>query len=275
MKGKTLYVSDLDGTLLRSDERTSAYTNETINALCARGMLFSYATARSYSTASRVTKGLSAQIPLIVYNGAFTVDNATGKILLKTCFDQAQARGMIRELLEKDIYPIVYAIIGGEEKFTYVADKQTPGAKVFTDSRRGDRRDRPVADAQRLFDGEIFYITCVDEPEKLEPFDARWRGEHHCVYQRDIYSGAQWLEIMPRDASKSRAIARLKEHLGCARVVAFGDGKNDIDMFELADESYAVENAAPELKAAATGIIARNDEDGVAKWLAKHVRPEE
>lgn len=42
---KTLYVSDLDGTLLRSDETTSEYTNNVINNLTDRGMIFSYATA--------------------------------------------------------------------------------------------------------------------------------------------------------------------------------------------------------------------------------------
>ena len=55
---KSLYISDLDGTLLRSDARTSEYTNRTINALVERGMLFSYATARSYLTACKVTAGL-------------------------------------------------------------------------------------------------------------------------------------------------------------------------------------------------------------------------
>ena len=50
--------------------------------------------------------------------------------------------------------------------------------------------------------------------------------------------------------------------------MAFGDGKNDIEMFEIADESYAVENAVDELKAIATGIIENNDSDGVAKWLS-------
>ena len=38
---KTLYVSDLDGTLLRSDITISEYTGRTINELAARGMLFS------------------------------------------------------------------------------------------------------------------------------------------------------------------------------------------------------------------------------------------
>ena len=50
---KTLYVSDLDGTLLRSDETTSEYTNSVINNLTDRGMIFSYATVPLVSTAKR------------------------------------------------------------------------------------------------------------------------------------------------------------------------------------------------------------------------------
>ena len=76
MKGpKTLYVSDLDGTLLRHDQTVSPFTAETINTLTARGMLFSYATARSLVTAKTVTKGLNTHFPLIIYNGAFVRDN--------------------------------------------------------------------------------------------------------------------------------------------------------------------------------------------------------
>ena len=52
---KTLYVSDLDGTLIRSDERTSEYTNSTINRLVEEGVIFSYATGRSFHTSHKVT----------------------------------------------------------------------------------------------------------------------------------------------------------------------------------------------------------------------------
>ena len=79
---KCLYVSDLDGTLLRSDETISEYTCNVINKLIENGGLFSYATARSYATAKRVTKGLDAKIPLIVYNGAFVIDNVSEEILI-------------------------------------------------------------------------------------------------------------------------------------------------------------------------------------------------
>ena len=61
-----------------------------------------------------------------------------------------------------------------------------------------------------------------------------------------------------------------KELLGCDRVVVFGDGENDMDMFQMADESYAMENAVEELKEIATDIIGSNNDDGVAKWLLQN-----
>ena len=57
------------------------------------------------------------------------------------------------------------------------------------------------------------------------------------------------MEIMPQKASKAQAALQLKQKLECDRLVVFGDGKNDIDMFKIADEAYAVENAVSELKA--------------------------
>ncbi len=73
---------------------------------------------------------------------------------------------------------------------------------------------------------------------------------------------------MPEKASKAEAIKRLKEIWHCGKVVSFGDAVNDIPMFEISDECYAVANGVAELKACATGVIASNDEDGVARWLA-------
>ena len=38
-------------------------------------------------------------------------------------------------------------------------------------------------------------------------------------------------------------------------------------MFETADESYAPENASEHVKQAATAVIGRHDEDGIALFL--------
>ncbi|MDD6491336.1 MAG: HAD family hydrolase [Firmicutes bacterium] len=270
---KTLYVSDLDGTLLRSNETTSDYTNQTINELVERGMTFSYATARSFHTSHKVTKGLNARIPLIIYNGTMVVDNKDGSFLLKNFFD-VDGVTLIQDLLQNDIFPIVYAFIEGEEKFSYIRTKCSPGMKMFIDSRENDKRANPVQSIYDLLKGEIFYITCIDEEYKLEPLFEKYKDRYHCVFQVDIYTKQQWLEIMPKQASKANAIKQLKEHLGCDRIVAFGDGINDIDMFEIADEAYAVENAVSELKQIATAVIGSNNDDGVAKWMLEHYQDE-
>jgi len=48
-------------------------------------------------------------------------------------------------------------------------------------------------------------------------------------------------------------------------VVVFGDGENDIKMFQQSPMSIAVGNAIDELKKLATYVTARSDEDGIQK----------
>ena len=156
----TLYVSDLDGTLLRSDERTSEYTNQVINNLAEKGVLFSYATARSYITAKKVTKGMNAKIPLIVYNGAFVIDNVTEEILLTNYFDDS-VQDVLDDLFERQVYPIVYARIDAVEKFSFVPDLCTKGMNKFLESRKGDIRTNAIDTLVELKKGDIFYITCI------------------------------------------------------------------------------------------------------------------
>lgn len=265
-----LYVSDLDGTLLRSNETLSQFTIDTINDLTSKGMLFSYATARSLVTAKKVTKGLDTHFPLIIYNGAFIIENVTEEILVAHYFENDIAE-VLEELFSNNIFPIVYAYINGVEKFSYISEKCTVGMQKFLQSRNGDKRTNIVNRSDELVKGDLFYITCIDTPEKLAPFYKKYKDKYHVVYQCDIYTGEQWLEIMPGKASKSNAIKELKEKLKCEKLITFGDEKNDIDMFEMSDERYAVENADDGLKAIATKIIESNNNDGVAKWLKENV----
>ena len=78
---KKLYVTDLDGTLLNRQDRISPFSVRVINELVDKGLLFTYATARSLVSASKVTEGLSTEIPVIAYNGAFIIQPSTGEIL--------------------------------------------------------------------------------------------------------------------------------------------------------------------------------------------------
>ena len=82
--------------------------------------------------------------------------------------------------------------------------------------------------------------------------------------------------FVPTEGRAMSAAVMGKEQLlvltGAEKAVVFGDMKNDIPMFLEAAEGYAVANAAPELKAIASGIIGSNREDGVVRWLERYGR---
>ena len=84
--GKTLFVSDLDGTLLNSKQTLSDNTKQTVNDLISKGISFTFATARSLTTAKEVTKGLDWKLPVIVYNGAFIQAYKSGDSVLASTF---------------------------------------------------------------------------------------------------------------------------------------------------------------------------------------------
>jgi len=270
---KTLYITDLDGTLLLPDETVSAYTKAAVNRFIKNGGLFTYATARSLVTASKVTAGLGFACPVICYNGTGIFDPVSGR-RLRFHYLSAEEIAFARCVFaEHGVLPIVYAHIEGRERFSYVNKNIGRGLRFFLDSRIGDPRIRQLADEDGLYDGEIYYFSCIADGPELGSVHKLFRDDKRfaCIYSKDIYSGAMWLELLPAAATKGNAALELKEMLGCGRMVAFGDGVNDMGLFKVADEAYAAANAVPELKALATAVIGANTDDGVARWLEENV----
>lgn len=270
-KLKTIYITDLDGTLLKSDQSTSQFTNDVINGLIDCGGLFSFATARSEEMATPVVSGFNISAPPIFYNGA-AIGYAHGDLPQTRIFFSDNIVDVISELINADIFPIVYSFIDGEEKFSFIQDKCTRELIAFLDTRKHCIRYRPINTFEELTKGNIFYITCIDSKNKLSPFYEKYRNEYNCVFQKDLYIDGQWLEIMPKDSTKANAAVMLKEQLDCDELVVFGDNKNDIELFKVADRSYAVANAVSELKAIATDVIESNNNDGVARFLQKELK---
>lgn len=271
----TLYVTDLDGTLLNRQDRINPESIAIINEMVKKGMLFTYATARSLVSASVVTEGLSTDFPVIIYNGVFIINPSTEGILLEQNFTPEERQRVVEVIEDNNVSPLVYSYVEGIERVSWIVSKENDGIKRYLGNRkRTDRRFRPIATKEELYQGEMFYYTCIGEKEELQPIydllsqDARFR----CTLQQELYRPEYWCEIMPAKATKAEAIRQLKKLWNCDRVVSFGDAINDIPMFEISDECYAVENAVDELKAIATGIIDSNENDGVARWLEEHVR---
>lgn len=270
---KTLYVTDLDGTLLNRNTSINQLSIHIINELVEKGMMFTYATARSPISSSKITKGLSINIPVITYNGAVIINRSTKEVLFSTIFSKQDREKVISVLEECDISPLVYSHIDNVEKVSWITSRENYGIKRYLNFHKGDKRFRPLKSKEGLYMGSIFYFTCIGEKEELMPvYEILSKDDKlRCTIQQELYGEEYWCEIMPKNVTKSDSIKKLKEILGCGKVVSFGDAINDIPMFQISDECYAVENAVDELKSIATGIIGSNEEDCVAKWLKENV----
>jgi 5-amino-6-(5-phospho-D-ribitylamino)uracil phosphatase len=94
-------------------------------------------------------------------------------------------------------------------------------------------------------------------------------GLHQVAY---AIGWTAWLDIAPLGVNKSTALERVREWLGVprSRVLAVGDGRNDIEMFEWAGaegRAVAMGQAPDEVKSAATEVTGSIDEDGLVAVL--------
>ena len=271
---KTLFVTDLDGTLLTKDERVSEYSRERLNRMIERGLLFTYATARSFDSARRATLGLDVNIPVVLYNGGLIFNPKTGETLNAVLFGDDEKGYVYRVLRNYNIQPFVFGVTPdrSRERMSWIAESESPGMQRYLMRRRGDTRAVSVHSEGELLDGAVFYFKCIGPREMLESAwnDLKLDTRFICIYHQETYQSDFWLEISPREATKAKGVQKLKSLLGCERVVCFGDTSNDSDMFDVCDEKYAVMNADEWLKQKSTGVIGYCEEDGVAKWLEEH-----
>ena len=76
-----LFVSDLDGTLLRPDGSFPEDYKKRLNRLLDSGLRFTIATARNYDSAHPILQGLNLNLPVILFNGVYLADFHSGNIL--------------------------------------------------------------------------------------------------------------------------------------------------------------------------------------------------
>ena len=293
---KTLYISDLDGTLLGPDSRLSAATVTLLNHAVSEGVLFSVATARTPATVSVLLRDVDIRIPLVVMTGAALWDKASGAYSEVQYFSPAQ----VREITEVYRRPEG----GGGFLYTLAKDSALPQAEK---------------DAQKIRDiMEIYHIGPLNKVERefmeerlhtpykrfFVPEDGRseipseienavlFFGMKKEDVAREIRAGLHkipdinpmfyydWhavdniasVEAFPKGATKAQAIKRLKRLVGADRVVVFGDNMNDLSMMAAADWSVAVGNALPEVKRSADEVIGSNGADSVARYILEDFR---
>ncbi|MCR5462070.1 MAG: HAD family hydrolase [bacterium] len=272
---KILYVSDLDGTLLNKDTKLTNYTVNELNKLIDDGLMFTYATARSFNSSSVVTNGLNIKLPVILCNGVKIYDPIKKTTISGSFFSKEEIDYVKRISLKYDNFPILYQTLNDVDKFYYIEYNISVGKRYYLDKRVSDKRLTISKDIESLFSNEnIYYVNFIDTYEALKPIYDELRTTFRCVFQQEIYREEYWLEVLPNNSDKGYSLKKLKELLDVDKIVYFGDSLNDIEAFKVSDLCYAVSNSKDGLKPYANEIIDSNDNDGVIKKIKEMYKNE-
>jgi Cof subfamily protein (haloacid dehalogenase superfamily) len=268
-----LFVSDLDGTLLNPHKELSPWTRAVVREFIQAGGLFTFATARSWTSAACYQEELELRLPVVLFNGAFV-------------FDPAQERNLVSHFLEPDLvarwthrliamgrHPVLHGVTPEGEPRVYYQGVFNPSERHYFAARRGEQDPRlcEVSDFDEVLAGSFVEIMVVGTRAELAPcYEAVKEVPEFTVhYAEDVYCPRyHWLELCHATATKGSAVQGLMRSLGATSLTCYGDNLNDLSMFDVADHACAVANAHPDVLARATTLIGSNDEDGVAAHLS-------
>ena len=267
----TWYVTDLDGTLLDAQGRVSPVTASLLRPLVDRGLQLTVATARTPATVVELVRPLGLRGPAVLMSGALLYDLGQKKVLSTRGFSPSSQTALAALLESTDQDALVYCADGdrltvfhrpprGDYARSFIAQRNTSPYKRFVPV---EHYGRAMADSRCLL---ALFCLPGPAPELVRALEKL--PEVHCVCYADEYGRGVTVEVCPAGCHKGAGVDQLRRITGADRIVAFGDNVNDLPLFTAADESWAVANAAPQVRRAATGTIGSNREDGVARWLA-------
>ena len=276
----TVYVTDLDGTLLGRDARLSPRTRAGLAELLDDGLLLTVASARSVVAMQQMFDGLRLPLPVVEFNGAFISDLATGEHLVTNAIGADVVGDVYRTIGSAGFLPFVSTFDGDSDRF-YYSEIRNPGMKWYLDDRiaNNDPRITMTDDLASRLSEQVASLTVIDRPEVVGDLHLKLMDEFGDVlsYVRfdSLYSlGWQWLTVHDARATKGQALLTMlcREGLDAAEVVAFGDSNGDLPLFRVADRSVAVANASARLMSVATEVIGANSDDSVVEFLEREWR---
>lgn len=280
LRGRTLFVSDLDGTLLGSDSRVSSESALMLNVAIAGGAAFTVATARTPATAITLLKDIKISIPGAVMTGAALFDFSSRRFSRLQFLPPGVASRLVEMYRVHGVSTFIYTY-SGERLEVYHIGQLNQHELCFLE----ERSHTPVKRFSVPPDGESLLPENLNTTMLLysvQPWDRAYAlyseiVDRHVPVTPLCYHdtfGNEWgqLEMFGPSTSKAAAIESVASDIGAGRIVAFGDNVNDVPILRLADTAVAVGNAVPELKEMADVVIGCNDEDSVARFVLQNYK---
>ncbi len=258
-QGRRLVATDLDGTLLRSDESVSPFTRRVLADLDALGVAVLFVTGRPLRWMTDLWPLVGGHGMAIVSNGAIWFDAATRSVREARGIDR-DAGLLVAEAISSVVPGAVFALEfpdGPRHEHGFIRTLDPSG-------------DFPCGSLEELWTEPA--VKLLVRAQRVD-LDALRKVVADAVGSRATvtWSMPGLIEVSAPGVTKATALERVCAEIGVSseNVVAFGDMPNDLPMLTWAGTGYAMANADPALFEVAHHVAPSNDEDGVARVLAE------
>ncbi len=251
---------DLDGTLLSPGDDVSPGNAAAVRAALDAGLEVIIATARWYQMALKVAAPFGIDGPVIACSGA-QVRRISDEVDLMDVRLPPEFAAQLYEVCDANR---CIAFVALDEEVLVKAEGIF-GTAAAWDLRFVDGLAAATAEGGGV-PPRIALVQGTEVNDLIETTMAPdWMDRVRFVESLSG-GGRRILTLTATGADKGAALAVACADLGLvpADVVAIGDAHNDIEMFRVAGASFAMGQAADEVKAAATAVTADNASDGVA-----------
>lgn len=272
MRKKTLYVTDMDGTLLDNNSRVSGESARLISEMSDDGALITVATARTPATVDPLLSITRINCPAIVMTGAAMWDTRR-KVMTHV---EKMTAGIAGDILDRfsilGVDPFIYVVVDPSHLEVFHGLEMNRAEKSFYLERKSLQLKRFLLG--HTISGEnrenVILIFGIGDSGKLLRLADDLKANVDCsvsCYPDIHFPGTHLIEVFKAGVSKAAAVKKLAEETRAERIVVFGDNLNDLPMMKVADVAVAVDNAFQEVKEAADIVIGSNAAHSVARFI--------
>jgi Cof subfamily protein (haloacid dehalogenase superfamily) len=258
-----LLLSDVDGTLVRSDKSLSERSIEAVESLRRAGIHFAVTSGRPPRGMEMLVEPLALETPIAAFNGGLIVEPGMDVLEEHTIPDEAV--GSVLDLLGS--FELSIWVYRGADWLVLDRD----GPHVARESHTV-QFEPTVVDA---FD-ELTHVAKIvgvsDEYDTVATAAQATRaalGDHVSAWRSQPY----YLDVTHPEANKGSVVRFLaaRYELAVDEIATIGDMPNDVLMFAHSGLSIAMGNAGDDVQKAARRVTTSNDEDGFAHAMHRYV----
>lgn len=277
-----LIASDMDGTLLNNNHDIDKETVEAIRKAEDAGIIFAISTGREYESVKPILDKHNIKAQCILSNGAEYRDEE-GNILDKVNINEESAKRVIDILEKNNLSARIFT-----NKGVFTTSTREEALKEVMYRTMSFNPDLSEDEAREISENLGFFIGLQYIEDINKFFEEGIEIRKFVAFNKDIdlinkmkkviseieglaisSSFIDNIEITDINAQKGIILEQVAVKMGIDReeVMILGDSFNDYSMFEIFEETVAMENAIPEVKAVAKYITDTNDNLGVAKAI--------